>query len=109
MFQYSYEHFNHIPVCSLTGVQPHQHLGFNAGHALPLSYRHTRLINARLTSASRRLDDLDAALASCSLPDWTGTAAELYRARLDELRKQSLALRDALNDTSRILWSVGAA
>ncbi len=67
------------------------------------------LINAKLTSTSRRLDDLDAALASSSLPGWTGTAAEAYRARLDELRKQSLALRDALNDTSRILWSVGAA
>ncbi|MFR6606263.1 MAG: WXG100 family type VII secretion target [Bifidobacterium sp.] len=62
-----------------------------------------------LTSASRHLDDLDATLASSSLPDWTGTAAESYRARLDELRKQSLALRDSLNATSRILWSVGAA
>ena len=66
------------------------------------------LINAKLTSASQRLDDLDAALASSSLPNWAGIAAESYRARLDELRKQSLALRDALNDTSRILWSVGA-
>ena len=69
------------------------------------------LINARLTSASRRLDDLDAHAEICQLlcqiiRDMT---AALYRARLDELRKQSLALRDALNDTSRILWSVGAA
>ena len=82
-------------LASMPGMPCHCRTGIRVTQAL---------INARLTSASRRLDDLDAALASCSLP-----AAELYRARLDELRKQSLALRDALNDTSRILWSVGAA
>ena len=87
-------------LASMPGMPCHCRTGIRVTQAL---------INARLTSASRRLDDLDAALASCSLPDWTGTAAELYRARLDELRKQSLALRDALNETSRILWSVGAA
>ncbi|MFR5004737.1 MAG: hypothetical protein ACLUB5_04035 [Bifidobacterium dentium] len=38
------------------------------------------LVNAKLTSISKHLDDLDATLASSSLPDWTGTAAELPRA-----------------------------
>lgn len=87
-------------LASMPGMPCHCRTGIRVTQAL---------INAKLTSTSRRLDDLDAALASSSLPGWTGTAAEAYRARLDELRKQSLALRDALNDTSRILWSVGAA
>ena len=84
---------------SMPGMPCHCRTGIHATQTL---------INAKLTSASQRLDDLDAALASSSLPNWAGIAAESYRARLDELRKQSLALRDALNDTSRILWSVGA-
>ena len=84
---------------SMPGMPCHCRTGIHATQTL---------INAKLTSASQRLDDLDAALASSSLPTWAGIAAESYRARLDELRKQSLALRDALNDTSRILWSVGA-
>ena len=67
------------------------------------------LVNAKLTSISKHLDDLDATLASSSLPDWTGAAAESYRARLDELRKQSLTLRDSINATLRLLWAVGAA
>ena len=58
---------------------------------------------------AKHLDDLDATLASSSLPDWTGTAAESYRARLDELRKQSLTLRDSINATLRLLWAVGTA
>ena len=87
-------------LASMPGMPCHCRTGIRVTQAL---------INAKLTSASRRLDDLDAALASSSLPDWTGTAAELYRARLDELRKQSLTLRDSINATLRLLWAVGAA
>lgn len=36
VLQYSYERINHLSVYSRTGVQPHQHLGLNARHAMPL-------------------------------------------------------------------------
>ena len=112
VLQYSYERINHLSVYS--------GLGFNLINTLastPGMPCHCRagvrttqlLVNAKLTSISKHLDDLDATLASSSLPDWTGTAAESYRARLDELRKQSLTLRDSINATLRLLWAVGAA
>ena len=67
------------------------------------------LINAKLVTASRLLDGLDAAIASNRLADWTGTAAEEYRTRLDRIARQSALLRDDMIATSRLLWSAGAA
>ena len=67
------------------------------------------LINAKLVAASRLLDGLDAAIASNRLADWTGTAAEEYRTRLDRIARQSALLRDDMIATSRLLWSAGAA
>ena len=67
------------------------------------------LINVKLVTASRLLDELDAAIASNRLADWTGTAAEEYRTRLDRIARQSALLRDDMIATSRLLWSAGAA
>jgi hypothetical protein len=67
------------------------------------------LINAKLVAASRLLDELDAAIASNRLADWTGTAAEEYRTRLNRIARQSALLRDDMIATSRLLWSAGAA
>ena len=64
------------------------------------------LINAKLVTASRLLDGLDAAIASNRLADWT---AEEYRTRLDRIARQSALLRDDMIATSRLLWSAGAA
>lgn len=59
-------------LASMPGMPCHCRTGIRVTQAL---------INAKLTSTSRRLDDLDAALASSSLPGWTGTAAEAYLVR----------------------------
>ena len=68
------------------------------------------LINAKLVAASRLLDELDAAIGSSNrLADWTGTAAEEYRTRLNRIARQSALLRDDMIATSRLLWSAGAA
>lgn len=67
------------------------------------------LINAGLTAALRRLDDIDVSTASGRLPDWTGEAAEEYRDRLNRIARQSALLRDGILATSRLLWSEGAA
>lgn len=67
------------------------------------------LITAQLRSTLCHLDDLDTALKANTLPDWSGKAARSYRSQLTDLGRQSAALRDAIDTTSRILWSVGAA
>lgn len=67
------------------------------------------LIHTRLAVALRRLDDIDTALTSNQLSDWTGDAAEEYRNRLSLLARQSALLRDGISATSRLLWSAGAA
>lgn len=67
------------------------------------------LIAAQLRSALCHLDDLDTVLKTHTLPDWAGKAAQSYRSQLIDLSRQSVALRDAIDTTSRILWSVGAA
>ncbi len=67
------------------------------------------LIAAQLRSALCHLDDLDTVLKANTLPDWSGKAAQSYRNQLIDLGRQGAALRDAIDTTSRILWSVGAA
>ncbi len=67
------------------------------------------LIAAQLQSARCHLDDLDTVLKANILPDWSGKAAQSYRSQLIDLGRQGAALRDAIDTTSRILWSAGAA
>ncbi len=68
---------------------------------------HQDLIVAQLRSTLCHLDDLDTVLKSNTLPDWTGKAAQSYRSQLIDLGRRSTALRDAIDTTSRIVWSVG--
>lgn len=87
-------------LASLPGMPCRCRLGMQASQAL---------VSARITSALRHLDELDAVLVSNRLPGWTGTAAEGYRSYLDGIARQSALLRNDIHATSRLLWSAGAA